>query len=605
MIEPLLLSICVSGAAVGLSPKVPVEYTIEARLDTATHMVYGQERIRFLNPIDEPLDQLCFHLYPNAFKDTSTVFCREDSRVRKNVAGGNVSRLDVSDLEIDGRNVDLSRIHIDGTLMYFDLNRELPPGRETEISLGFELLVPRVIIRFGYDSKGNYLLAHWFPILCGYQKGRLIDWEYHANSEFFSDFGNYTVKLTLPTGFGVGSTGALTELESDDSLAVWQAKADTVIDYAFACGPAFQIRESDTLGIKIHYLLREDRLRSFDRIDKITRYSLAYCSGSLFEYPYRDFTLVDLDPGAGGLELPGLAAVDLDPPMRMMTLSAIDATIAHEIVHQWFYATVATNEFEEPWLDEGLTTFFTSEIMNSYSGNEGYVDIFGYKISLAELLRSAALIGGPSYPIDLKSWEYPDQVEYNNAVYSRASMVLKTMERVLGDSVFAESLRDFARRYRFAHPNGDDFLKSLSSFSGIDLSEFASQFVTGTARVDYEVTSLGYSKVDQDSAEATEKYDISVGVRRKLGGIVPQKITVVLEDGARLDTLWDGKSRVAEFEFTANSQPDYAALDEDGIIELDENRTNNRMYRKSLSSRLVSFEWDTIFSLEFLLSLIL
>jgi hypothetical protein len=605
MIGTLLVSICMSGAMVGLSPRVPVEYAIEARLDTATQTVYGHQAIRFLNPTDEPLNQLCFHLYPDAFKDTSTVFCNEDRRVRKNVADGNISRLDISNLKIDGRNVDSNRIRVEGTLTYIDLNRELPPGRETEISLDFELPVPRIIIRFGYDSNGNYLLSHWFPILCGYQKGRLIDWEYHANSEFFSNFGNYTVELTLPSGFVVGSTGALTEFESNDSLTVWEARADTVIDYAFACGPAFEVRESDTLGIRIHYLLEENRLESLERIDRITKYTLAYCSERLFAYPYDDFTLVDLDPGAGGLELPGLVAVDMNQPTRMMTPTAVDATIAHEIVHQWFYSAIATNESEEAWLDEGLTTFLTSEIMDSYSGNEGYMNIFGYRISLSELFRTFAFMEGPSYPIDLKSWEYPDQMEYNAAVYSRASMVLGTLKRVLGDSVFAEALRDFARRYRFGHPTGDDLLNSISSSANVDLSGFSSQFVAGTARVDYAVTSLDYSRVDQDSAEATGQYNISVEVRRRLGGIVPQRITVVLEDGARLDSLWDGQSRLAIFDFVAESEPAYAALDEDGITELDEDRANNRIYRQSLSTRLMSFEWDTIFALESLLSLIL
>lgn len=595
----------ISGATVGLSPVVPVEYVIEARLDTAAHEVYGHEMIRFLNPNDGPLDRLCFHLYPNAFKDSSSVFCREEERVRKDVAGGNVSRLDVSNLEIDGRKVDSSRIRIDGTLMHVDLNAELPPGRTTEISLSFELLVPRVKVRFGYDREGNYLLSHWFPILCGYQKGRLIGNEYHANGEFFSNFGNYAVRLTLPPGFAVGSTGGLAKLVENDSLMIWEAKADTVIDFAFACGPAFKIRESDTLGIKIHYLLKEDRLKSFERIDRITKYSLAYCSERLFAYPYDDFTMVDLDPGAGGLELPGLVAVELDQPVRMMTRSAVDATIAHEIVHQWFYATIATNEFEEPWLDEGLTSYLTTEITVSYPDAEGFVNISGYEISLDELFRFFTLFEGPSYPIDLESPEYPNQMEYNAAVYSRASMVLKTLKQILGDTVFADALGDYARRYRFGHPDGNDLMMSLSSSSGKDLSGFFSQFVGGTARVDYSVTSLDYSRIDQDSAGAGGQYSISVGVRRNLEGIVPQKITVVLADGARMDSLWDGQSRLTTIEFEAESEPAYAALDEDGITELDENRANNRIYRQSLSTRLMSFEWDTIFALEFLLSMIL
>ncbi len=129
--------------------------------------------------------------------------------------------------------------------------------------------------------------------------------------------------------------------------------------------------------------------------------------------------------------------------------------------------------------------------------------------------------------------------------------------------------------------------------------------MSGTARVDYGVTSLKYDEVSGDSQDAAVKYKITVDVRRELDGVVPQKITVGLIDGAKIDTSWDGRSGVASFEFVADSKPWYAGIDENNVSPLDENRTNDRIYLDSHSLRLISFEWDAVFILEFVLSLFL
>lgn len=605
MISSVILMLSVAGFSVGSSSELPATYRIEARLDTASHIIYGTQQILFKNPTSKPLKRLCFHLYPNAFKDTSSIFCRESEEVRSGVASGNVSRLEVSDIRLDGRDPDPGRIDIKGTLMYIDLFEDLPPGGEVEISMQFELLIPRIEVRFGYDSGGNYLLSHWYPVLCGYQKDRLIDWEYHANSEFFSNFASYSVVLELPPDFAVGSTGNLRLAGKNDTIAVWHADDEPVIDFAFACGPGFEILESDTLGIKIHYLLKNKNVDLYGRMDKITRYSLAYCSNRLFKYPYRNFTVVDIGPGAGGLELPGLISIAVPESRSVRASALLDNTIAHETAHQWFYATIATNEFEEPWLDEGLTSYFTSRIARSFGVRKDFIESFGYDVSLDEIFRTFALLGKAPYPINLKSWEYPGFMDYGSAIYGRARLVIQTLENIIGDSVFAEALKDFAADYRFGHPDGEDFLSSISSSAGLDLTDFFSQFIAGTARVDYGVASLTYDEVAGEFEDDVTKYKITVGVRRKLDGVVPQKITVGLYDGAKIDTTWDGRSGVASFEFVANSRPWYAAIDEDDVFPLDENRTNDRLYSESHSMRLISFEWDTVFALEFILSLFL
>lgn len=601
MISAFLMAASLAGITVGLSPDLPVSYKIDIRLDTVNHKLYGEQTVQFQNPTSESLERIAFHLYPNAFSDTNSVFCGEDNKVKADVAAGNISRLDLSDIYINGRTVDSAMVEIKGTLMYITLRNKLPPGREIEIDLKFELTIPRAIVRFGHNGRGDYLLSHWYPILCGYQKAELIDREYYANSEFFSNFGSYDVTMRLPSDLIVGSTGSLNQIESEDTLSIWHAVADTVIDFAFACGKNFENFRSDTLGIAINYLLNKESKELFERIDKITKYSLSFCSERLFPYPYDNFTVVDFDCGSAGLELPGMIVIAADNSGRGKSMSSLDALIVHETVHEWFYGAIASNEIDDPWLDEGLTTYFTSKIIDSYLDARPGISIFGYRIEYDNISRIFTLSRANSYPIDLASYDYPDWFEYQSAVYTRADMTLQSLEIVVGDSIFAKALKGYAEKFRFGHPDADDFKKAISSYTEKDLSGFYSQFVSGTSRVDYAVMGMLYEKIEDE----IQRYKVTVTLRRIHDGILPQTISIGLENGATVDTVWDGRSRMASFEFIAYSKPLYAAIDGYYTYPLDRKISNNRLYHESHSGRLISFDWDSIFFVEFLLSLLL
>jgi hypothetical protein len=591
------------AAMISLSPEYPTSYQIEIKLDTSSHSIAGSEKIEFMNPTSDSLDKICFHLYPNAFKDTSSVFCRENSEMRSQVAAGNKSELKVMNLAINSITIDSSAIIDSGTLTYVTLPLKLPPLDTIAVSLDFELKIPKTMMRLGYNNLGNYLLSHWHPILAGYQKGRLTDFEYHSNGEFFSNFSSYNVKLDIPTGFQIGSTGELTEISKDSSRTTWQAHADSVIDFAFSCGPAFEIRESDTLGIHIRYLLEKSHQKFADPVDAITKFTLGYDSKMFFSYPYKTFTLVDFEPDAQGMELPGMVVITF-PGNRMLSngRKLLDLTVAHEITHEWFYATVATNEAEEPWLDEGFTSYVTERILEAGGDSLSELSILGYKFNMSVFERLAALMAKGEYPIDIKSWEYPDEMSYGIAVYYRASLVLETLEKLMGREKFDLFLKSYAQDFRFKHPTEGDILNSASADINTNLTSFFSQFIHGTSRLDYAIRNLKY-KTAQNS-DSTKKYEITITVAREQDGILPQHIRLTLEDGSFRDTTWENQYRkLTDFKFYSVSRPVSAAIIDN--YPLDENIANNTFYVDSFGSRLLSFEWDTVYMVEIILSLIL
>ncbi len=591
-----------TAAIVGLSPQYPLSYLLDVKLDATEHRITGDERIEFLNPTSDTLDQVCLHLYPNAFKDTASVFCRENAAVRADVAAGNTSELKVTDIVIDGQTIDSSSTNLTGTLLYLKLPARLPPQKTIVITLKFDLEIPRATQRIGYNNLGNFFLSHWHPILCGYQKGVLQDFEYHSNSEFFSNFSSYDVKLDIPSDFKIGSTGELTEISRDSSRAVWQARADSVIDFAFACGPAFEVTDVDTMGIHLRYMLEKRHDKYLKTTDDMTRYTLAYNSKMFYPYPYKSFTLVDFECGSTGMELPGMVVISFPGPRSLSVGKKIlIIAIAHELTHEWFYATVATNEAFEPFLDEGITSYNTDRVLESGGDTLVQISVFGYEFKYSDFERLAALMSKADYPVDLKSWDYPDEMSYGIGVYSRSTLVLDALENLLGRAHMDSVLSSYANEYRFRHPDMADFKRAIMWTGGIDFDRFYGQFISGTSRVDYGIISLSYKAVSGSEG----KYNVDITVERRLDGILPQTISLFCDDGSRIDTLWNGEARTTSFKFQTSSKPKYAELNAGNAYAIDENIANNTLYFRSLGSRLLSFEWDTVFLVEFLLSFIL
>jgi aminopeptidase N len=302
------------------------------------------------------------------------------------------------------------------------------------------------------------------------------------------------------------------------------------------------------------------------------------------------------------MEQPGLIAVAFPDEDEGMYAQMLRATLAHEIAHQWFYAVVATNEFEDAWFDEGITSYLEYLIGEKTGYNSIPLLLSNNLVSYSSMERLFSLSQESKYPINLKSWEYPNQQSYTNSVYGRAWLVLQALDKMSGDSLFINALKDFSIAYKFKHPDQFDFLKFFNDQYDQNLTTFFDQFIYGTSRVDYSIESISYSKNVNDSLD---RYVTLVQVERKLDGILPQEITIVLEDGKTQHVNWDGAARLYTAEFKSDSKPDYATLDYNGLYFIDENFNNNSLYLDSNILRLISFEWDMEFIFEFLIAMFL
>src|SRR5581483_9818811 len=229
-------------------------YTIEARLDTARHVITATETIRWQNATATPATELQFHLYWNAWRDDASTYRRESAlgAIRPNADADNLtesdrSRIDITSIVIGDADL-TSRQHFiapddgnaqDRTVMAVALPRPAAPGETLTIRVAWTAHVPRTFDRTGV--VGNYyFIAQWFPKLGVWQDGGWNCHQFHASTEFFSDYGRYDVVMTVPSGWTLGATGVeQSRRDNGDGTTTHRYQQDDVHDFAWTTSPDY------------------------------------------------------------------------------------------------------------------------------------------------------------------------------------------------------------------------------------------------------------------------------------------------------------------------------------------------------------------------------
>src|SRR5258706_1016522 len=203
------------------------------------------------------------------------------------------------------------------------------------------------------------MVGQWYPKMVVYDRGHWDTEPWHANAEFFHDFGSYDVSITLRQAYVVAATGTPDgQADANDGQKTLRFTATGVTDFAFAASPDFLTRSARAGDAEVVlYYLPEHEASVAEYMDTAVGALQAY-SDWYGAYPHPRLTVVDVPDdagGAGGMEYPTLVTggtVGAPPGAGFVAL-----VVAHEIGHQWWPMQTATNEGREPWLDEGLTEY--------------------------------------------------------------------------------------------------------------------------------------------------------------------------------------------------------------------------------------------------------
>ncbi|HEY2797606.1 MAG TPA: M1 family metallopeptidase, partial [Thermoanaerobaculia bacterium] len=503
-------------AAEPVSPPV-VEYAITVSLDPAAKTLDGREHLIWRNPSGDAVKELRFHLYLNAFKNNRTTFMRESGgQLRGDEAGtrpGDWGWIDVSSLKASPSGVELRPaaryIQPDGndpsdeTVLLVPLPSPVPPHGEIALDVVFHAKLPRIFARTGF-VRDYFLVGQWFPKIGVYEPAGMRErksggWNchtFHANSEFYADYGNYDVTFTVPSRFVVGATGRRVSETKDGDRTSYRYVQANVHDFAWTADPRTLVTEftfdpsrdvpagwsakaAAELGmteaeialkpIAVRLLLQPGHERARERYIRSTKEGISFYGLWFGAYPYETLTVVDPPDdaeGSGGMEYPtfitGGEAAAWQTRWPFARVRGVEITTIHEFGHQYWYGMVGSNEFEESWLDEGLNTdseYRTTQLaygprdLAEFPGGIGMSSIalgHGAYASLANL-----------DPIRRCAWCFFSDRSYATNSYPKVGLFMAQLESDLGARAFTRAQRAFFQQWSFRHPNTSDFFDAF------------------------------------------------------------------------------------------------------------------------------------------------
>ncbi|MFA7418240.1 MAG: M1 family metallopeptidase [Melioribacteraceae bacterium] len=602
-----------------------VSYRISAKLDVEKKMVLGNEFLKWKNTSRDIITELQFHLYLNAFKNSSSTFMKESGGVhRSSSIGGNKEKdwgwIDINSIKrVDGADLTKQIKFIqpddgnkdDQTVISVGLDKPLRPGEEIELEIKFTSKLPKIFARTGFVNN-YFLIGQWFPKIGVYEypgiryaeKGGWNCHQFHSNSEFYADFGVYDVDITVPSSFVVGAVGLLQYAKkNNDGTTTHHYRAEDVVDFAWTTSPDYKVVYDQWKHVKIKVMLQPEHLDQADRHINSAKVGLEFFDKNLGRYPYANLTVIDppiYAMGAGGMEYPTFitAGTLWNLPVGVR---AVEMVTIHEFGHNYFMGLLASNEFEEAFLDEGFNQYFETRAMDeAYGLKTGMMDFLGFKIGDFELTRQGYV--GMKNPkiaeIFRKAWEYP-QGGYGSLTYMKTAVMLKTLEGLIGLEAMNEIMKTYYTRWAFKHPCVKDFIAIANEVVvkihgrkfGDNLNWYFDQVLYGSDICDYELFDIKNSEIEkqngvfgnsvqkkfEDGNKRGEgkKYKSSVVMHRKGEVVLPLEVLITFDNGKKMVEIWDGKARTKEFSYEGKSKIVSASIDPFCKIPLDLNLINN------------------------------
>ncbi len=494
------------------------DYVIRAALDTATQTIHGTERIHYVNHSPDTLAFVWVQIEQNIFAPSSITYVLNQPPLH--FAGGAIfdftgkgfiGGITIERFAAAGRELERTEY---GTMMRVELAPRLPPTGAIDFDVAWHFPVPPYGGgRMGRIGSRLYEIGQWYPRMVVYDD--VHGWNplpYIGAGEFYLEYGDYDVALTVPGGFVVAATGTVMnpaavwtptqrarlarartsaervqiisreEAEANRARAgratkTWRFTARNVRDFAWAASPDFRWDASSWNGILIQTFYRPSAT-PWEEANRMAWFTIKHFSETWGTYAWPQATSVE--GLVEGMEYPMITFV---PSIEKREDQFW--VLTHELGHEWFPMMVGSDERRYPWMDEGFNTFI------DYGSAEGYFKGTAYGDTVRrELLtdyRVSAVPGNEQPLIDRPV----EQRDLAWAAYQKPALMLTILrDALLGRETFERAMREYVRRWTFKHPQPTDFFRTIENVSGRDLDWFWREWVFTTARLDQAVDSV-------------------------------------------------------------------------------------------------------------------
>jgi hypothetical protein len=575
-------------------------YNINVELFPDEKKVVAEEKVIWINKTPFPTSEIQIHLYPNAYKNSKTLFAKGRGI---EITEKTRSSVDFSEIKIGDKPGHLVYFQpeiddkYDSTVAKIILDQQAIPGDTVRIVFKYSVSIPKKGKRFGYAADRNFFfISQWFPKVGVFENGIWICSQYHPFTNFYSDFGSYNVKITVPEKYLVAATGVNKNIQKGkNKKSVYFFSQSGIHDFAWTACDEFILQQSfykrrDSSQVKIIAVLQPENEIYKDRFIQAVKNALQYFEKNIGIYPYKTITIVDA-PGSsqsGGMEYPTLITTGATLFSPTETLEPESVTI-HEFVHQYFYGIVANNEVYNAWLDEGITSYLEERIMEKYY-REGllhfnfldYYPIFGLNFLSYNEIPLVYTLGNYTFERGAKelgkyyqspgvvsildtSYKFPNALDYSIGSYSKPELVLISLERFLGPQKIMNMLKDFYQEYKFKHPTPVNFLVILKKYAPKDFEWIEKNLFESSSSFDYMVKYV--KKLDKSN-----EYEVFL---ERLGGGIFKLEIAFYTDKDTVFQQWDGQERWKKIFFKTENNLIGVEIDPNRKNILDLNYANN------------------------------
>ena len=602
-----------------------VDYKMDVVLIDSVRQLACSSTIIYKNNSPDKLHEIYMHLYPNAFQ-LGSVKHREymndygrASRAQyfKDGLEGYESKIDMRNFTISKEgNIILLDYKIDDTVLHARLKKPLLPSEEIRIDLDWNHHIGEMVERAGFVD-GQYNMAQWYPKMAAYDERGWHAQPFHAEGEFYGEFGDFDITFELPERFIIGASGIVvsgdpgwesvrvdTSADFDEWLLEFKKTykkpkknqtrkvrflAEDVHDFAWVASPNF-LYEHDMLDdTDVHVLYNRVNAGDWNRVvrQRSVR-ALKWLTNNFGDYPYPQVTNADR-VRSGGMEY----------PMMIMDGSDSESLIVHEIGHIWFYGILGNNELDEAWMDEGFTSAQTRDYMIDRYGSKGFdiqsddwTDPYQRKFwSYTNRLHSDQwysiryITSGHDEPISRSSYLFKNGSAYRQNAYTKPSLMLNELKYLLGDSLYYQSIQDYYKKWKLQHVNENRFISSVENSTKKELNWFFDAWLHDARVMDYKINSWRKKQNDNGS------YNIDLGIESLGNRYMPLLIETELEDGKSHRIWWNNHLwRTSDvISYTVSSKPIRITLDPDvQTMDVDFRNNTTKMDYKFI------FDWPSM-----------
>ncbi len=513
-----------------------VDYKMDVDFNIKTHQLTGKQKLKYYNNSPDTLYKVFYHLYLNAFQPNSEMDVRSreiidpDKRV-----GDRITKLKwneqgfikVEALKMNGKPV---KYKVVGTILEVTLSKPILPRKSVVFDMDFISQLPLQIRRTGrFNAEGiEYSFAQWYPKMCNYD---YQGWHAHpyVGREFYGIWGDFDVKITLPSNYIVAGTGYLQnkaevgygysdkEPASRNPRMTWHFKANKVHDFVWAADPDYkQIVHKMTDGtvLRFFYQPGDKTDENWQKLPPVMEEVFNYVNNKYGKYPYKEYAFIQ--GGDGGMEYP--MATLITGERGLVSLVGVSV---HELVHSWYQMVLASNELLYPWMDEGFTSYVSDDVMNHLIMKKlipGKYEDNPHLGSVRDYIKFSKT--GYEEALSTHADHYTTNAAYNVASYVKGAVFLEQLRYIIGEDAFSKGMLVYFNTWKFKHPNPNDFIRIMEKVSGLELDWFKEYFVNTTDTIDYEIVEMRGNEL----------------IIKRIGQFpMPLDITVKLNDGTLLN----------------------------------------------------------------------